>query len=379
MRDAQSLLEQLLSFAPEHISLADVHEMLGTANDQLLFRLLDAMLHCEPVKIFAELDTAASEGVDFSVMVEQMMGLLRDLLVTASGGDASLLLFCSPPQFEQVKTTANAFGLHRILASLQILDHTYTKMRFSTQGRVLTELALVRIAHLDHFQMISVLLDRLRDGTLSVQLPTVPQPQLSAQTQTPPQSPTPTPTEPIPPSVKPVQRAIPAPQPASPKQSQQQHPTVVSQTPKERFAESFATQGVDLVTLTDEKATIVWKNAADKIPGMLATYASNCKKISFESPNLFVAVFDNGLAKEICEKESPQLQNALSQTIGQAVRIRFELVEKNQKTAPIQEVNRRELYKKASENPMVQKIREVFDAELSDLVPRGYNNQTPQG
>ncbi len=36
MRDSQSLLEQLLSFASERITVADVHGMLGTAGDQRL-------------------------------------------------------------------------------------------------------------------------------------------------------------------------------------------------------------------------------------------------------------------------------------------------------------------------------------------------------
>ncbi|MDR3197567.1 MAG: DNA polymerase III subunit gamma/tau [Planctomycetaceae bacterium] len=392
MRDAQSLLEQLLSFAPEHISLADVHEMLGTANDQLLFRLLDAMLHCKPATIFAELEAAASEGVDFGVMVEQMMGLLRDLLVVASGGDAPLMLFCSPPQFDQVKSTANAFGLHRILASLQILDQTHTKMRFSTQGRVLTELALVRIAHLDHFQMITVLLDRIREGSLA--FPATPA---------------------IAPVVKPVQRVIPSPahitsaQPSSappvPVQSSsasnqsapvqvqtslasvqnvpvsnQSSPNVPpsssphslsqtsAQTPVQRFNEASVPPKVELDNMTDELAVTIWRNAVDTIPGMLATYAANYKKLTFEKPNGFCVVFDNRYAKELCEREQPRLQNVLSQAIGKAIRIRFELIEEKQSTpAPVQEVNRSKLFKDVVENPFVKKIGEIFGAELYDV------------
>ncbi|MDR0704042.1 MAG: DNA polymerase III subunit gamma/tau [Planctomycetaceae bacterium] len=399
MRDAQSLLEQLLSFAPEHISLADVHEMLGTANDQLLFRLLEAMLRCEPAIIFTELEAAASEGVDFGVMVEQMMGLLRDLLVVASGGNASLMLFCSTPQFDQVKSMASAFGLHRILASLQILDQTHTKMRFSTQGRVLTELALVRIAHLDHFQMISVLLDRLREGNLPLPLP--------ATSST---------TQPVAPSVKPVQRVIPPPTvtnaninvnpnsnvnantntntntnvnvdasvSAAPVSAVNISPSNISpnpntststslpspsgQTPLQRFNEASIPQKVDLDNMTDEKADAVWRHAIETIPGMLATYAAGYKKLVFEKPNGFLVVFDKRLAKELCERESPRLQNVLSQTIGKAIRIRFELIEEKTPTsAPVQEVNRSALFKEVVENPFVKKIGEIFGAELYDV------------
>jgi DNA polymerase-3 subunit gamma/tau len=429
MRDAQSLLEQLLSFAPKHISLVDVHDMLGTANDQLLFRLLDAMLHCKPATIFAELEAAASEGVDFGVLIEQMMGLLRDLLVVASGGDAPLMLFCSIPQFEQVKSIANAFGLHRILASLQILDHTHTKMRFSTQGRVLTELALVRITHLDHFQMISVLLDRIREGNLSFPpasiAPTspitpvvkpvqrvIPSPsQISASAQSPPK-----PTQSVPVSNQSIpvsnqsvpvsnqsvpasnqsvpasnqsvpvsnqsipasNQSIPASNQSVPVSNQSPHnvrptppssnPQTTTQTPLQRFNEASVLPKIDLNSMTDELAVTIWRNAIDTIPGMLATYAASYKKLTFEKPNGFYVVFDNRLAKELCERESPRLQNVLSQAIGKAIRIRFELVEEKQPTpTPVQEVNRSKLFKEVVENPFVKKISEIFGAELYDV------------
>ncbi|MDR1479623.1 MAG: DNA polymerase III subunit gamma/tau [Planctomycetaceae bacterium] len=170
MRDAQSLLEQLLSFAPQRISLADVHEMLGTANDQVIFRLLESISSCDTVNIFSELDAAISEGVDLTVLVEQMIGLFRDLLVIVSGGNASLLIFCSAGQFERAVKFAQSFGVHRILAAMQILDQTYGRMRYNTQTRVLTELALVRIAYLENFQMVSVLLDKLQRGEIQVDL-----------------------------------------------------------------------------------------------------------------------------------------------------------------------------------------------------------------
>ena len=41
MRDSQSLLEQLLAFAPQRITVADVHGMLGTAGEERLAAILE--------------------------------------------------------------------------------------------------------------------------------------------------------------------------------------------------------------------------------------------------------------------------------------------------------------------------------------------------
>jgi len=328
MRDAQSLLEQLLSFAPEHISLADVHDMLGTANDQLLFRLLEGVMQGEPMKIFTELDTAASQGVDFGILTEQMMGLYRDLLMSASGGDANLLLYCSPQQYEQVKTYATELGLHRILAAMQILDHTYTRMQRSTQSRVLMELALIRIANLDHFHQIAALLEQLRTGKEMPPVSTV---------------------------VKPVPRAI------APPQSSKAAVSPPRASSRER---------VKLADLNDARARLIWNDAAEAIPGMLGSRAMQCKSVRFEKPNIFVAVFDNNTSKDFCERESSRLQGGLSQTLGEAVKIRFELdgIEESvpaSRTSP-QQVDR-DQYLAATENPLVLKIQEAFGVTLFEV------------
>jgi len=314
MRDAQSLLEQLLSFAPQHVSLADVHEMLGTANDQLLFRLLDGILHGKQAEIFAELDSAALQGVDFGILAEQMLGLYRDLLVTASGGDANLLLQCSAQQFSEVKTFAGELGLHRILAAMQILDHTHTRMQRSTQSRILMELALIRIAHLDHFHQISALLEQLRSGNTALPAPTV----------------------------KSAQRIIAPPQPNK-------------------------TERIGLADMTDDRAKALWLDAAETIPGVLGSMAMKCKFIRFEKPNVVIVTFDSKISKEHCERESARLQGILSQSVGEAVKIRLELDEsagsaRTEQALPPQ--TDRERYRAAMENPLVLKIQETFGVTL---------------
>jgi DNA polymerase III gamma/tau subunit len=290
--------------------------MLGTANDQLLFRLLENMMQGEQMKIFTELESAASQGVDFGILVEQMMGLYRDLLVTASGGDAHLLLCCSPQQFDQVKKLATELGLHRILAAMQILDHTHTRMQRSTQGRVLMELALVRIANLDHFHQVAVLLEQLRSGNATPSVHTV----------------------------KPVQKTIAPPQ----------SPRIAN---------------VELGTLNDEQAKSIWLNAAESIPGTLGSMAMTSKSIRFESPNIFVAVFDNKPSKDFCEKESARLQGVLSQSVGEAGKIRWELDAGETATVaqPSSHQADREQYLAASEHPLVQKIQEAFGVTMHEV------------
>ncbi|MBQ6827183.1 MAG: DNA polymerase III subunit gamma/tau, partial [Thermoguttaceae bacterium] len=166
MRDAQSLLEQLLSFAPTYISQADARGMLGSVDDKKLFDLLDATVAGNCARVFEIVADAAAQGVDFGVLVEQTLGVYRDLMVVANGCGARELMYSPVARLPELQEIAAAFGIRRILASLQILDQTAQRMRFSAQSRILAELAFARLCLLDSFQALETLIDRLRSGSL---------------------------------------------------------------------------------------------------------------------------------------------------------------------------------------------------------------------
>ena len=47
---------------------------------------------------------------------------------------------------------------------MQILDQTLARLRFSTQGRILAELALVRMCHLEELDELPALIAQLQTG-----------------------------------------------------------------------------------------------------------------------------------------------------------------------------------------------------------------------
>ncbi len=168
MRDAQSLLEQLLSFAPTYITQNDVHNMLGSVDDEKIFQLLDATIKSDVARIFKLLGELASAGVDFGVLIEQTLGVFRDLMVVSSGCGAKELTYAPVGRLSELQEIAQTLGARRILASLQILDQTSQRMRFSVQSRILVELAFARLSALDAFQPLEALIEQLRKGALQV-------------------------------------------------------------------------------------------------------------------------------------------------------------------------------------------------------------------
>ena len=162
MRDSQSLLEQLLAFSPGRITVADVHGMLGTAGEERLAALVGHLIERNPAAALADLDGALSAGVDAAQLIEQLFGYLRDCMVVAVGCPSEALLYTSPSGAQQVAEAGKRLGLDTLLAVMQILDQTLSRMRYSTQGRILAELALVRISHLEDLDELSEVISQLQ-------------------------------------------------------------------------------------------------------------------------------------------------------------------------------------------------------------------------
>jgi DNA polymerase-3 subunit gamma/tau len=159
MRDSQSLFDQLLAFGAEHITVQDVHLLLGTAPDDRLFEMFEAVAREDRATVLSDLDRSLAEGCQLGSLTEQFLTFLRDLMISAAGAASVSLMSVSEASRERVQKLASHLGLRRIGASLQILADCRARMQRTTYGRPLLELALVRMTLLGELSEIGALLE----------------------------------------------------------------------------------------------------------------------------------------------------------------------------------------------------------------------------
>src|SRR5438309_1496708 len=73
MRDAQSLLDQLLAFGADRLTTDQVHQLLGTAHEERIIALASAVLEHDPARALELLGQAADEGLQLGELLEQLM------------------------------------------------------------------------------------------------------------------------------------------------------------------------------------------------------------------------------------------------------------------------------------------------------------------
>jgi DNA polymerase III subunit gamma/tau len=351
MRDSQSLLEQLLALGVEAITPQDVHAMLGTAGEVRLTQLVEHLAASDAAGAIADLDAAATEGVDVGQLLEQLLGYFRDLMLAAVGCPSETMLHTAPSRYDEIVAAGRQMGLETILAIMQILDHTLSRLRYSTQGRTLTEMALVRIANLDHLDELADLIADLQSGS--------PRDQATARSSGPASRPSP-PASVSSPAAK---------KKADAPSSERQHTSTTSSD-----ATGIAAPGngytSTAIELTDADAPRVWQQALASLEGLLAENASLCESVSAPGGGRLVAAFcaKYTSCKAFCERaeQLAQLERALAEVAGGRVKLEFATLPDVLSAEPAAKraVPHRQRMAEVAENAMVRRATELFDARV---------------
>ncbi len=331
MRDSQSLLEQLLAFATGRITLNDVHGMLGTAGEERMEALVGRLAAREAVAALAEFNAAVSEGVDAAQLIEQLLGYFRDCMVAAAGCPAESFTYASPSGAQEVEETGKRLGIQTILAVMQILDQTLSRMRFSTQGRILAELALMRICHLEDLDELPELIAVLQSGSGG--------------------------------------RLESSHGPATGARAVKKKPEL-SGTPS--LAASPTMESGGAVEITSGNAAEIWDRALSKMSGMVVEQAKDFDHVSIFEPDRLVVYFKQRytLAKSSCERpeQAARFERALAEVAGRPIRVEFKVRQDSSDDPepdrpPAKVVSSYQRMTEIANHPMVHRAGELFGAQ----------------
>jgi DNA polymerase-3 subunit gamma/tau len=148
MRDAQSLLDQLLAFGSDRLTADQVHVLLGTAGDDRIAAFAEAVLAPDPKRSLELLDEAVVGGLQLGELLDQLIAYWRDLMIVQVAGAAGRDLSVPARHVAALEAQAKAVGLDAILAGLDVLSTAKARLRGSSHGRTLVEMALVRLGRL---------------------------------------------------------------------------------------------------------------------------------------------------------------------------------------------------------------------------------------
>jgi DNA polymerase-3 subunit gamma/tau len=144
MRDAESTLDQLISFCGDKIEEADVLSMFGLAAQSQILGLSNAILASEIQTALTLLNELAQNGKDFGRLLSDLLNHFRNLLLfQVSRGNLNLLEVSEAEvaALREQNALANTESLTRIL---EILTDAELRLRDTASKKILLEVTLLK-------------------------------------------------------------------------------------------------------------------------------------------------------------------------------------------------------------------------------------------
>jgi DNA polymerase III subunit gamma/tau len=161
MRDALSLLDQVIAFNPKKLVGDEVSRVLGIAGYTALSDIAEAVLRGDPSQALERVAELANQANDLSVTARDLLGLLRDLVVAKLCKDPDPLLDLSDDERKRVKALAAEFDEKDLLRVQRGFAASFDDVVRSPEPRAALEMLLARLALRPELLPIDELLTRL--------------------------------------------------------------------------------------------------------------------------------------------------------------------------------------------------------------------------
>jgi DNA polymerase-3 subunit gamma/tau len=146
MRDALSVLDQCLSLGEGVVTAERVRETLGLAPDELLGRLMHAVVEHDAAGVFRLVDEVVESGADLGEFMNAAAEWLRALLMLQVGATPQGLTDAARSALDAVR---ELLAPGDVLRMLKLLAEQEAALRRSAQPRLVTETLLLRWALMD--------------------------------------------------------------------------------------------------------------------------------------------------------------------------------------------------------------------------------------
>jgi DNA polymerase-3 subunit gamma/tau len=149
MRDAQSIFDQVISYAGMNIIDTDVEEILGLVDRKYLFSLSAAVLQRNAGKCLTILEEAYLAGIDMKHFYQMMLKHFRNLLLVKIAADGSSSFDIAPEQIQKLKDQVQSISRETLQRYLEILIREEDSFRRSQEARMKLETVIVGLAYLE--------------------------------------------------------------------------------------------------------------------------------------------------------------------------------------------------------------------------------------
>ncbi|CAB5152866.1 DNA polymerase III subunits gamma and tau (EC [Olavius algarvensis associated proteobacterium Delta 3] len=161
MRDALSLLDQIMSGLTGALSRSEILELLGFIDRQIVFELSDALLARDVGRILEVIDGVYHRGLDMKKLHADLVQHFRNLLILKMGQHPEKLMDLPAHEIERMRQQVADVSSGILDQLLEMVYREESAIRYSAQPKLVMEMLGIRLARMTPALPINDLIEKI--------------------------------------------------------------------------------------------------------------------------------------------------------------------------------------------------------------------------
>lgn len=166
MRDAQSALDQVISFCGTNVDDDDVKALLGVVDFRAIAGIFEAVIDQDSEKMLEIYRDLVMKGVEIEILCREMMEHVRNLMVVKIAGWSSRLLQLAETEKESLESCSSRISEPELVRFYDLLEQTAQELRRSGNPEIHLEMSLMKMIQLAKLPALERVLEQIVSGDL---------------------------------------------------------------------------------------------------------------------------------------------------------------------------------------------------------------------
>ncbi len=161
MRDAQSLLDQVVSFGGANPNDEQVADILGLVDRRVLYEMLTGLVRAEPDRCLDAIASVHDSGYEIAQFTGELLELVRNAALVGLSPGARKHLDVPEEEKERLAALVGDMSPELLSRTFQTLLEVHDQVARASRPRLVLEMAVARLVSIRPAQPIAPLVDRL--------------------------------------------------------------------------------------------------------------------------------------------------------------------------------------------------------------------------
>lgn len=160
-RDCLSIADMCASYSQGKLTYDDVNAVLGSADFSTVSRIAEYALGQNAPQALSCVEEALSTGKGVGVLVKDLLNFINNIAIVKMCKNARQILNLPEERYSRLEEVAKIADGHKILRTTEILSSCESDMRYTLNGRITLETAILKCAMPDTDYNIDALIGRI--------------------------------------------------------------------------------------------------------------------------------------------------------------------------------------------------------------------------